>query len=76
MVQGKITEVTELRWTGVDYLSDRTQTFQAGPQLSGPHNVQCSVPQRSVLGPKKFTAYTEDLAVDTPTVQLGATPSN
>jgi len=41
---------------------DRTQTFQAGPQLSGPHNVQCSVPQGSVLGPKKFIAYTEDLA--------------
>ena len=44
------------------YLSDRTQTFQAGPQLSGPHNVQCSVPQGSVLGPKKFIAYAEDLA--------------
>jgi len=39
-----------------DYLSDRTQTFQARPQLSGPHNVQCSVPQGSVLGPKKFIA--------------------
>jgi len=45
-----------------DYLSDRTQTFQAGPQLSGPHNVQCSVPHGSVLGPKKLIAYTEDLA--------------
>ena len=38
--------------------------IQAGPQLSGPHNVQCTVcvPQGSVLGPKKFIAYTEDLA--------------
>jgi len=44
------------------YLCDRTQTFQAGPLLSGPHNVWCSVPQVSVLGTKKFTAYTDDLA--------------
>jgi len=44
-----------------DYLCNRTQTFQSGPQLSGPHSVRCSVPQGSVLGPKKFIAYTEDL---------------
>ena len=42
-----------------DCLCDRTQ---AGPLLSGSHNVRCSVPQGSVLDPKKFIAYTEDLA--------------
>ena len=45
-----------------DYLCHRTQTFRAEPLLSGPHNVRYSVPQGSVLGPKKFAAYTEDLA--------------
>ena len=29
---------------------------------SGPHRVDCSVPQGSVLGPQEFTAYTDDLA--------------
>jgi len=45
-----------------DHQCDLTQTFQAGPLLSGPHNVRCSVRQGSVLGPKNFIAYTEDLA--------------
>jgi len=27
-----------------------------------PHSVHCSVPQGSMLGPKKFIAYTEDQA--------------
>jgi len=44
-----------------DYLCSRTQTFQVGSLLSGPHTVDCSVPQGSVLGPKKFVAYTEAL---------------
>jgi len=44
------------------YLSQRTRTFCADAQLSGPHVVDCSVPQGSVLGPQKFSQYTEDLA--------------
>jgi hypothetical protein len=44
------------------YLADRTQTFQLGAQQSGPHVVDCSVPQGSVLGPQGFIAYTDDLA--------------
>ena len=43
------------------YLADRTQTFQVNTQQSGPHAVDCSVPQGSVLGPQEFIAYTEDL---------------
>jgi hypothetical protein len=43
------------------YLANRKQSFQKGDQLSGPHPVDCSVPQGSVLGPQEFNAYTEDL---------------
>ena len=44
------------------YLTDRTQTFQVGSETSGTHHVTCGVPQGSVLGPKEFIAYTEDIA--------------
>ena len=43
------------------YLCDRTQTYQVKDQQSRPRKVDCGVPQRSVLGPQKFIAYTEDL---------------
>lgn len=43
------------------YLEDRTQTFHVGQHESGPHSVSCSVPQGSVLGPKEFVAYTEQI---------------
>jgi hypothetical protein len=43
------------------YLANRKQSFQQGAQRSGPHPVDCSVLQGSVLGPQKFNAYTEDL---------------
>ena len=43
------------------YLNGRTQTFCALNHQSGPYNVDCSVPQGSVLGPKEFIAYTEDI---------------
>ena len=42
------------------YLTNRTQTFQFGTNQSGPHRVDCSVPQGSVLGPQEFTAYTDN----------------
>ena len=44
------------------YLTDRTQTFQVGSTQSGPHIIDCSVPQGSVLGPQEFIAYVEDLS--------------
>jgi hypothetical protein len=45
----------------VSYLSNRSQSFQLGAKFSGPHPVDCSVPQGSVLGPQEFIAYTDDL---------------
>ena len=57
-----------LTWFG-SYLSDRTQlAFYHNTQQSGPYRVDCSVPQGSVLGPKEFIAYTEELAVYSSTV--------
>ena len=53
------------------YLTNRTQTFQQGKQQSGPHVVDCSVPQGSVLGPLGFIAYTEDLVCLLDRHQLG-----
>jgi len=50
-----------LNWCS-SYLSQRTQTFHVGALESGPHTVDCSVPQGSVLGPLKFISYTEDSA--------------
>jgi len=44
------------------YLSLRTQTFCTNVQLSGPHVVDCSLPQGSVLGSQKFSQYMEYLA--------------
>jgi len=52
-----------LTWFG-SFLCDRTQAFYHNKQQSGPYRVDCSVPQLgSVLGPKEFIAYTEELAV-------------
>jgi len=39
-----------------------TQAFRYNTQRSRPYTVDCSVPQESVLGPKEFIAYTEELA--------------
>src|SRR5664279_1885984 len=49
-----------LQWYD-SYLTGRTQTFQIGVTHSDAFDVDCSVPQGSVLGPLKFIAYTEDL---------------
>ena len=43
------------------YLTDRSQTFSVGDSKPVSHSVNCSVPQRSVLGPVEFIAYTEDV---------------
>jgi hypothetical protein len=44
------------------YLSDRTQTFSTSCSQSAPINVDCSVPQGSVLGPLEFISYTENIS--------------
>jgi len=44
------------------YLLERTLRVCVDAQQSEPQSVDCSVPQGSVLGSMKFTAYTEDLA--------------
>jgi hypothetical protein len=59
-----------LTWFG-SYLCDRTQAFYYNTQQYGPYRVDCSVPQGSVLGPKEFIAYTEELAVLIDSYQLG-----
>jgi len=43
------------------YLSDRQQTLVFGGKNSVTSQVNCSVPQGSVLGPLEFIAYTEDV---------------
>ena len=55
-----------LNWCS-SYLSQRTQTFHVGALESGPHTIDCSVPQGSVLGPLKFISYTEDSDHQLPT---------
>jgi len=45
------------------YLSDRTQTFSFENLQSVAFNLECSVPQGSVLGPVEYIAYTDDIAV-------------
>ena len=51
-------------WTAPDwcrsYLSSGMQSFNFADQQTGPYPLDCSVPQGSVLGPLKFTAYTEN----------------
>ena len=59
-----------LTWFG-SYLCCRTQAFYHNIQQSGPYRVDCSVPQGSVIGPKEFIAYTEELAVLINSYQLG-----
>jgi hypothetical protein len=51
---------TALEWLR-SYLTDRTQTFALGNKQTDTHSVDCSVPQRSVLGPLALVAYTEEI---------------
>jgi len=43
------------------YLHNRSQVIQLGSTTSSSHNLDCGVPQGSVLGPKQFVAYVEDV---------------
>jgi Reverse transcriptase (RNA-dependent DNA polymerase) len=53
------------------YFDDRTQTFMFGDVESVMYAVNSSVPQRSVLGPLEFVAYTEDVVEIMSQHQLG-----
>ena len=52
---------TPLLWFK-SYLTNRSQTFFVDGVHSKSIDVDCSVPQGSVLGPLKFISYTEDVA--------------
>ena len=43
------------------YLENRSQIIQLGSTKSSKYNLDCGVPQGSVLGPKQFIAYVEDV---------------
>ena len=43
------------------YLADRTQTVHLQAQVSNTMHVDCGVPQGSVLGPKTFIAYVDEM---------------
>jgi hypothetical protein len=49
-----------LSWM-TSYLENRSQQISVGSKLSTITELSCGVPQGSVLGPKQFLAYTEDL---------------
>ena len=51
---------TSFQWFK-SYLSDRSQSFFYDGQQTSSFEVDCSVPQGSVLGPVEFVAYTEDI---------------
>ena len=51
---------TALRWFQ-SYLTDRTQYFTYAGEQTSSYQVDCSVPQGSVLGPRCFVSYTEDI---------------
>jgi len=49
-----------LRWFE-SYLTDRVQSFSYAGVRTPSFKVDCSVPQGSVLGPRCFISYTEDI---------------
>ena len=51
---------TALRWFE-SYLTDRVQSFSYAGVQTPSFKVDCSVPQGSVLGPRCFISYTEDI---------------
>ena len=53
-------EFTTLSWFE-SYLADRTQSFTLAGRETRSFLVECSVHQGSVLGPRCFVSYTEDI---------------
>jgi len=49
-----------LNWL-TSYLQGRTQTIRVGPSQSTSRDLVCGIPQGSVLGPKQFIVYIEDV---------------
>ena len=52
------------------YLSIRTQTTEIGSHISGKLNINCGVPQGSVLGPLLFLRYVNDIQYCSRKLQL------
>ena len=50
-----------LHWLS-NFLSDRTQVVRFNSSDSDDITLWCGVPQGSVLGPKRFVEYTEDVS--------------
>jgi hypothetical protein len=46
----------------ISYLENRTQVIAVGSNSSTTRRVSCGVPQGSVLGPKQFIAYTDEVS--------------
>jgi hypothetical protein len=46
----------------IDFVTDRTQSVIVNNIASAAHAITCGVPQGSVLGPKQFIVYSEDVA--------------
>ena len=59
-----------LEWSR-SFLSQRSHKVRIGAQLSPPFTLPCSVPQGSVMGPKFFIKYTEDIAMTIESFSVG-----
>jgi hypothetical protein len=46
----------------IDFATNRTQSVIVNNMASAAHAIMCWLPQGSVLGPKQFIVYSEDVA--------------